>query len=426
MATSIADLGAEASRQHRDFGAGSLIVCDHLVRIYTGRGHRGAGPAGPRPAGDEGEMIAHRRRLGLRQVDAAEGPVRAGRADRGLGPGGRPRPARDERAASGWPTGAHVVGFVWQQTARNLLPYLTAQENVDAADAAGGQRRDARRADRGRPSCSTLLGVGDCADRRPDQMSGGEQQRVAIAVALANEPQVLLADEPTGELDTRHRGRGLRRAADGQRRARRDRRGRHPRPGGVREQVRRTVAIRDGRTSTEVLRHATTADDGEAAHARRGVRRARPGRAAAAAAGVDRAALGTARPGPAGRPSPTTSASGRTGAEEPPMSERGRRRRRTMRRRSADVTRTYGSGRTAVHALRDVSFDVRAGRAGGARAAGPGRARPRCSTSSAGSTGRTRPAYGSTARDVTALSERRADWQLRRGRRWRSSSRPSA
>ena len=46
------------------------------------------------------------------------------------------------------------------------------------------------------------LGVAHCADRRPDQMSGGEQQRVAIAVALANQPRVLLADEPTGELDT--------------------------------------------------------------------------------------------------------------------------------------------------------------------------------------------------------------------------------
>ena len=47
-----------------------------------------------------------------------------------------------------------------------------------------------------------LLGLSDCLERRPDQMSGGEQQRAAIAAALVNEPKVLLADEPTGELDT--------------------------------------------------------------------------------------------------------------------------------------------------------------------------------------------------------------------------------
>src|SRR5258707_4481984 len=64
--------------------------------------------------------------------------------------------------------------------------------------AGGGKaKRQARSAD-----LLGLLGLGDCLHRRPDQMSGGEQQRAAIATALVNEPKVLLADEPTGELDT--------------------------------------------------------------------------------------------------------------------------------------------------------------------------------------------------------------------------------
>src|SRR4051812_20443214 len=94
----------------------------------------------------------------------------------------------------------HVVGFVRQQTARNLVPYLTARQVVDLPMSIAGVPRRERRA-----RVAELLatfGVEHCADRRPDQMSGGEQQRVAIGVALANQPRVLLADEPTGELDS--------------------------------------------------------------------------------------------------------------------------------------------------------------------------------------------------------------------------------
>jgi ABC-type lipoprotein export system ATPase subunit len=142
------------------------------------------------------------------------------------------------------------VGFVWQQTSRNLLPYLTSEQNVAAALAVAGRRHG--RDERVREVLSALE-IEHAAERRPSQMSGGEQQRVAIAVAIANEPRVLLADEPTGELDEATSAAVLEAM-----RSVNERLGvttlivTHDPT--VSEHVRRTVQIRDGRTSTEVLR----------------------------------------------------------------------------------------------------------------------------------------------------------------------------
>jgi ABC-type lipoprotein export system ATPase subunit len=152
-----------------------------------------------------------------------------------------------------------VVGFVWQQTSRNLFSYLNAQENVELplvlAGMGGRDRHDIA------AELLELVGMTDRARHRPHQLSGGEQQRVAIAIALANRPRVLLADEPTGELDTESADelfatlRSINEAL------------------GVTvivlthdplvsTQVSRTVAIRDGRTSTETVRRAELAEDG--------------------------------------------------------------------------------------------------------------------------------------------------------------------
>ena len=95
----------------------------------------------------------------------------------------------------------HTVGFVWQKNSRNLLPYMTAIENVQVPMYfdKGSKVNKYERA----KELLTKVGLADKLDSYPSQMSGGEQQRVAIAIALANNPKILLADEPTGAVDTK-------------------------------------------------------------------------------------------------------------------------------------------------------------------------------------------------------------------------------
>jgi putative ABC transport system ATP-binding protein len=151
-----------------------------------------------------------------------------------------------------------VVGFVWQQAGRNLLPYLTARENVELPMRLA--RRRGRRAARARELLD-LVGIGYCADRRPGQMSGGEQQRCAVAVAVANDPEVIFADEPTGELDEATAGEVFEslRTINAELGVTIVVVTHDP---AVASQVRRTVAIRDGRTASEVHRTSRTASDG--------------------------------------------------------------------------------------------------------------------------------------------------------------------
>jgi len=143
-----------------------------------------------------------------------------------------------------------MVGFVWQNVARNLIPYLTALENVALPMILRG-RYDRRRA----KELLETVGLGHRLHHRPLYMSGGEQQRVAIAIAMANEPSLLLADEPTGSLDSANADLILKVFNDV-----RDRYGvtivivTHD-PSMARA-VDRYVEIRDGKTSSESVRRA--------------------------------------------------------------------------------------------------------------------------------------------------------------------------
>ena len=149
------------------------------------------------------------------------------------------------------------IGTVFQDF--RLLPGKTVYENVAfALQVIGKPSRVIREVV---PETLRLVGLEGKENRLNEELSGGEQQRVAIAAALANDPRVLLADEPTGELDQENSAQvleAMRRAAENL--------GTtvlivtHDR--GVSSHVRRTVAIRDGRTSTEVIRRRITGPDG--------------------------------------------------------------------------------------------------------------------------------------------------------------------
>ena len=154
-----------------------------------------------------------------------------------------------------------VIGHIWQQSGRNLLPELTIRENTELPQvlAGVGSRRRSQRAH----DLLELVGLGEMEAKRPDQLSGGEQQRAALAVALANEPTLLLADEPTGELDsitareifhlmhTLNRELGLTIITV-------------THDAAIAAAGDRTIAIRDGRTSTETVRREEPLQAGEA------------------------------------------------------------------------------------------------------------------------------------------------------------------
>ncbi len=249
-ATGIAELGAERDRERTAYGAGALIVCDRVVRIYAGDGIEVQALQGLDLLITAGELTAIIGASGsgkstLMNILAGLDSPTAGSV-RVAGNDLSSTTARQRLAYR-----RAVVGFIWQQTSRNLLSYLTGRQNVLVPMRLRGTGRAASRRRAG--ELLDALGVGHCADRVPEQMSGGEQQRTAIAAALANQPKLLLADEPTGELDSataRDVFAALQTA--------------NTELGAtvlvvthdpaVSAQVRRTIAIRDGRISSETLR----------------------------------------------------------------------------------------------------------------------------------------------------------------------------
>ena len=237
----------------------ALITCDRLVRIYTGDGIEVQALQGLDLVVAEGELTALVGASGsgkstLMNILAGLDAPTAGSA-RVVGHDLGAMSSRQQIAYR-----RTVVGFIWQQNARNLLPYLTAAQNVAVPmRLAGASRRDSRtRA----AELLGVLGVAGCADRMPGQMSGGEQQRAAIAVALANRPRVLFADEPTGELDTATAEQtfGALQTANSELGVTVLVVTHDP---AVSTMVRRVIAIRDGRTSTETLRHDITDEHGQ-------------------------------------------------------------------------------------------------------------------------------------------------------------------
>lgn len=239
-------------------GAGSMISCENLVKIYKT---------------SEIEVVALQ---GL-DLNVEKGELMAIVGNSGSGKstllnmlGGLDRPSAGQLYVDGknllkFTDRDYVeykrktVGFVWQNNARNLVPYLTAVQNIELPMMLTGARKRRKRA----LELLDKVGLIKRKNSRLDQMSGGEQQRVAIAIALANDPKLLLADEPTGSVDTKtsnvildifkelNRTEGLTIVIV-------------THDVKLAKHIDRVVAIRDGRTSSEIVRKRSYREELEA------------------------------------------------------------------------------------------------------------------------------------------------------------------
>jgi peptide/nickel transport system ATP-binding protein len=227
-----------------------FVVCDNLFKIYKVA---------------DLEVVALQGldlQMARGQVMALVGPSGVGKSTLLNVIGGLDTPSAGGVRVAGWDLlrmndrqrvtyKRQVVGFVWQQPARNLLPYLSARENVELPMQHRGVKANVR--ERRALELLEVVGLADRADFRPERLSGGEQQRVALAVALANNPPLLLGDELTGQVDSASAMRVI------------DALLAINRAFGttavivthdplVASRVDRVVTIRDGRTSTEIRR----------------------------------------------------------------------------------------------------------------------------------------------------------------------------
>ena len=255
---------AAARRDQAAYGHDALISCDRLVRIFTADGVEVQALQGLDLLVGKGELMALVGASGsgkstLLNILAGLDVPTAGAAS----VGGYDLLAMDAKSRLRYRR--EIVGL--RLAADRPQPAAVPDRRAERRPAHAAVRRPVRpRARRQRATGPVelldMLGVGYCHDRRPDQMSGGEQQRTAIAVALANNPSVILADEPTGELDS----------ATGEQvfaafRTANEELGTTvvvvTHDHAVAGAVRRTVAIRDGRTASEVVRRTEIDEHGQ-------------------------------------------------------------------------------------------------------------------------------------------------------------------
>jgi peptide/nickel transport system ATP-binding protein len=177
----------------------SFVQCDNLVKIYKVEDLEVIALQGLNLELVQGEMIA------------LVGPSGVGKSTLLNVIGGLDTPSAGGVSIAGWDLlrmndrervqyKRQVVGFVWQQPSRNLLPYLSARENVELPMQHNGVKASVR--SRRALELLDMVSLADRAGFYPEQLSGGEQQRAALAVALANNPPLLLGDELTGQVDS--------------------------------------------------------------------------------------------------------------------------------------------------------------------------------------------------------------------------------
>ncbi|MFH1085505.1 MAG: ABC transporter ATP-binding protein [Chloroflexota bacterium] len=243
---------------------GPMILCDSLVKIYKVQDLEVVALQGLDLMVDRGEFMA------------IIGPSGSGKSSLMNILGGLDRPSAGKAIVDGQDLlklssfaltryRRQKVGFVWQQPARNLIPYLDVLGNVELPMIVAGMAYAERKA--WTRELLDAVGLWERRHHRINQLSGGEQQRTAIGISLANKPVLLLADEPTGEVDTATAQSIMDtlRLLNGTYNLSIVMVTHDPR---VSDQVDRVVTIRDGKTSSERVRRLHTAeaseDEGEA------------------------------------------------------------------------------------------------------------------------------------------------------------------
>ena len=245
----------DISNENQDNQEKNIIVCENLVKIYKTKETEVVALQGLDLIIEKGELMA------------IIGNSGSGKSTLLNMLGGLDRPSAGKLIVNGKDLlkfsdrqlmryRRDTVGFIWQNNARNLIPYLTARENVELPLILTSKKKKAAKA----IELLEMVGLTNRANSKLNQLSGGEQQRVAIAIALANNPKILLADEPTGSVDTKTADQIL----DVFRMMNQtlgvtviivthDRR--------MAQKVDRVVAIRDGRTSSEIIRKKSYAEE---------------------------------------------------------------------------------------------------------------------------------------------------------------------